>query len=494
MINYWPIRPQIQPDELLTSWIKRISSRYANFLAEIMNVENLHSIHYDYIDLDPGDDLLVHLSKNTLIPINLLKEHSFQSFSNNFPALRKQVKNDYRILKYPLTNPQFLLKFYSNSSKISNIRYCPLCLAEEIPYFRLYWRFGYYTACIKHQILMHNTCPECNKPIQYFNTKVLINECQACKTDLSLAPQFPIKIDAIQIFHDAFWKKLSPIQNLTSQKFLYYFWKTFVQIINRNDNYVNKILAKYGYNYNIENSLVLNHNILNIVWKLFQEDNSDPEKLLPCLECNSTFKKSSELEAHIEYKHLTPSYRCKKCNEYYPTKTSLRIHKEEHINGKHQCNFCSSFFTTLSRLSKHKIRAHKAQLTKKINDIMKNLEQQGEKITFGKISRIGKFSTTVFEKHPEFHDIVKNFIRNSMSKIQIEFLDSKDLHNTLKNIVQKNIIKKVIQELIQKDIAPTQRSVSKKLGVSTRLFRENISFKEILEKDKTNYKRRKLQK
>ena len=172
-----------------------------------MNVKTFHGIHYDYIDLDPNEDLLKHLSKNTLSPFKNLGQHSFQSFQENFPSLKFYKNNTNRVLKYLLTNAPFLLKLNSNSSKNSNIRYCPLCLSEEIPYFRMHWRFGYYTACVKHQILMHNSCPNCTEPIQFFNTKALIHECQSCHADLRLAPQIPAQVDAIKVFHKAFWEK-----------------------------------------------------------------------------------------------------------------------------------------------------------------------------------------------------------------------------------------------------------------------------------------------
>lgn len=494
MIDYWPIRPQIQPDELLTSWIKRISNRYTNSIADIMDVKTLHGIHYDYIDLDPNEDLLNHLSKNTLIPIQNLMHHSFQLFKDHFPSLNSNFNDVNRVLKYPLTKPPFLLKLYSNSSKNSNVRYCPLCLSEEIPYFRIYWRFGYYTACVKHKILMQNTCPICSKPIQFFNTKSHIHECQSCHADLRLAPQIPTQVDAIKVFHEAFWEKISPCKNLSSQVFLHYYWKTFIQIINRYDNYVNKILAKYGYRYETDNSLILNHNIMSLVWDLFKEEDAEPEKLLPCLECNSTFKKSSELDAHIEYKHLIPSYKCKHCGELYPSKSSLKIHQNEHKNGTHQCNLCQSYFTTKSRLSKHMIRAHKEQLIKKINNIMKDMSIQGKRITYANLSKIGGFSTTVFEKHTDIHDMIKDFIRKSMSKIQMEYFDTKDLPDSLKISSRKKLIQKAIQNLIQDGIAPTQRTVSRKLGVSTRLFSTNYTFNSILKQGQIEYERYSQQK
>ncbi|PWK52852.1 TniQ family protein [Pleionea mediterranea] len=43
-------------------------------------------------------------------------------------------------------------------------QYCPLCLEEDV-YFRNYWRLAFLPVCIKHNILLFDRCPHCQKPI-----------------------------------------------------------------------------------------------------------------------------------------------------------------------------------------------------------------------------------------------------------------------------------------------------------------------------------------
>jgi hypothetical protein len=42
--------------------------------------------------------------------------------------------------------------------------YCPLCLGESIPYFRLDWRLAFNTVCPEHSILYRDSCPHCRHP------------------------------------------------------------------------------------------------------------------------------------------------------------------------------------------------------------------------------------------------------------------------------------------------------------------------------------------
>ena len=115
MIDYWPIRPKIQPFELLSSWIKRISQKYANLIAPIMNLNDLGRVHYDYIDINPSKELLHHLSINMLVSIEEIKKHCFKFYESNFPLIKypNRKKTPRRILNIPITNPPFLLKIYS---------------------------------------------------------------------------------------------------------------------------------------------------------------------------------------------------------------------------------------------------------------------------------------------------------------------------------------------------------------------------------------------
>lgn len=51
---------------------------------------------------------------------------------------------------------------YGKVRSVHGAMYCPMCLAEdEIPYFRLAWRFGFVYACIKHGVTLHDSCPQC---------------------------------------------------------------------------------------------------------------------------------------------------------------------------------------------------------------------------------------------------------------------------------------------------------------------------------------------
>jgi len=42
--------------------------------------------------------------------------------------------------------------------------YCAACLADGEPYFRLEWRLAFHTVCVRHSIILRDTCPHCGHP------------------------------------------------------------------------------------------------------------------------------------------------------------------------------------------------------------------------------------------------------------------------------------------------------------------------------------------
>lgn len=53
---------------------------------------------------------------------------------------------------------------YGNSTRPYGPLFCPRCLeTDEEAYFRLIWRFGFITSCIKHRCDLLDCCPGCNK-------------------------------------------------------------------------------------------------------------------------------------------------------------------------------------------------------------------------------------------------------------------------------------------------------------------------------------------
>lgn len=78
------------------------------------------------------------------------------------------------------------------------LQYCPACLAEDdIPYFRKRWRVALYTFCIRHNVMVHDRCPECGAGVAFHRIEQghygsaddsPLAVCHRCGFDLRQAP------------------------------------------------------------------------------------------------------------------------------------------------------------------------------------------------------------------------------------------------------------------------------------------------------------------
>lgn len=61
-------------------------------------------------------------------------------------------------------------------------QYCPLCLSDEIPYYRKEWRLSHVTCCLRHKIRLVDRCDQCLTPIIPYRSEMV--ECHNCAFDL----------------------------------------------------------------------------------------------------------------------------------------------------------------------------------------------------------------------------------------------------------------------------------------------------------------------
>lgn len=80
---------------------------------------------------------------------------------------------------------------------LSGPMFCPECLkTDEIPYFRVHWRYAFLTECPEHKTPFLDACPGCGGPIWPASFKHLtkqrpwhaISTCPLCDFDLKTAP------------------------------------------------------------------------------------------------------------------------------------------------------------------------------------------------------------------------------------------------------------------------------------------------------------------
>lgn len=177
--SFFLIIPKPQKDELLSSWLARTAFAHkrslTSFLSLFVNCDgsSISRIDIDFRYSEKLFQCLVDksfLSKEQILKMSLRSEEGYlYTCENN--------------CLYP---PKIIRKLIDKRTS-HGLMYCPLCLSEdEIPYLRKEWRYEFYTACLKHEILLTDRCWVCYKPIRLKKMKVAsgIVYCDNCGKDL----------------------------------------------------------------------------------------------------------------------------------------------------------------------------------------------------------------------------------------------------------------------------------------------------------------------
>ncbi len=187
--NVWPVHPHPLPDELLSSWLIRFAKE---------NLQKLHS----FTKLTVPDHQVWNRDVDKSAPLKLLLPLAFQS-GQHVSSLYHTTLWPYAGKLYakhsPNSNNRWILHagVYHRSRKRYGLQYCPLCLAQDPPYFRRLWRLAFVTVCPEHGTLLLDRCPNCKAPVAPHKvdmgvhtnktepSDVPINVCHRCGKDLS---------------------------------------------------------------------------------------------------------------------------------------------------------------------------------------------------------------------------------------------------------------------------------------------------------------------
>lgn len=176
----WPVVVNPQPDELLSSWVHRLS--IANgvapraFTGEFGLGGGMWSAR---LDLRPPRDVASWLGARTgkareaIMAMTMMDE-----------ALR------------PLLLP---LRETARRSRSNWLQYCASCLADDrVPYFRRSWRLASRISCFRHGCGLRDRCPACRGGIAHFTQKDLISQhvCARCNFDLRDSAKIPVEAAA----------------------------------------------------------------------------------------------------------------------------------------------------------------------------------------------------------------------------------------------------------------------------------------------------------
>lgn len=85
--------------------------------------------------------------------------------------------------------------------KTNGLQFCPKCLEENIDTFKIFNRFSFNVACVKHKIQLHTHCPRCNYQYSPLLKQIddSIQTCTNCNLNLSTIENIPIDIEILTL-------------------------------------------------------------------------------------------------------------------------------------------------------------------------------------------------------------------------------------------------------------------------------------------------------
>jgi hypothetical protein len=181
-----PFRAPPLPQELLSSWIIRLclglGCELQAFTTQILGTTML--IWNRDVDRQIPESAVLELSRRTALGRKVVQGLTLQSYAGTIfrPAPRSGP------LRWVLPVVDYQWK-----KEKPGMQYCEDCLAEDlVPYFRKFWRLGFFTFCPHHLKVLQEGCPSCGvSPLpvrRNFSDNpsrvTPLHVCASCLTDL----------------------------------------------------------------------------------------------------------------------------------------------------------------------------------------------------------------------------------------------------------------------------------------------------------------------
>src|SRR5262247_3803390 len=179
----FPCHVQPQADELLSSWLTRLS------LAHGLQPRTFCAILWPATPIWIGDldwratpDMLAILAQKTATS----HQRAFATTLRAYAGTLWEGLGSYSSRPWLLPGAR-----QSQRQGRPGLQYCPQCLrADATPYFRRCWRLGFVTVCTDHSRLLLDRCPACCDPVNFhllpYDTDT-IARCHQCQFDLVFA-------------------------------------------------------------------------------------------------------------------------------------------------------------------------------------------------------------------------------------------------------------------------------------------------------------------
>lgn len=226
-------------DELLTSWLTRMSIEHNRTLPQFISLFIRHegsSITRTDLDFQYNDKLFKTLSQKSNLSFNQIYQMSLRSEEGHLFTCNDCIYS-----------PRQIRKLIDKRTH-HGLMYCPKCLSEdEIPFFRKKWRYTFYNACPKHKVFLTDRCWACYERINFSKIKHMKNLaiCNKCENDLTqtftskIPSHFEYGLKAIKWFEKGL-KRGYFIINKQKVKSLFVFeaYTRLVHLLDRRDSLV----------------------------------------------------------------------------------------------------------------------------------------------------------------------------------------------------------------------------------------------------------------
>lgn len=175
---FWPIHPQIQPDEILSSWMLRIAQANG-FKAHTFYAQQLGRSREIWTrDID-------HLAPDWLV--DLLADRTGSSVQ----AISATTLRAFEGIVFERFNPSGATRWvlplgvYHRSRRAFGQQFCPVCLATDArPYLRRSWRLSINVVCAEHGVLLLDRCAGCGMPFAPHRADILVGRGRSARASL----------------------------------------------------------------------------------------------------------------------------------------------------------------------------------------------------------------------------------------------------------------------------------------------------------------------
>lgn len=186
-----PIHPQPRKEEILSSWMVRLSleNRFNlhTFYSKLLGYK--HQIWNRDVDKSATSELIQLLSDCSSCSTEKIEAATLRHYC----GLMYEDVRLHGVSKWVLP----LGVYHRHHHK--GMQCCPVCLKDEIPHYCLKWRTSFFTICEKHRCFLIDECPSCEAKIEYHRLGIgkysnayarNLKLCSKCYFDLSTAPLF----------------------------------------------------------------------------------------------------------------------------------------------------------------------------------------------------------------------------------------------------------------------------------------------------------------